>query len=194
MRSIEDWIVKFEQSIKPYIRYFNQSYEDVQTLPHLWVSYTSQHEEKVRNLMSRLKAAQGNLTDGGHLLGPIRGFGPGEVEQYDLYLFFKMRVLQKDEWLDEDYLARHPDVGKLVKEGKHCDGMQHFVSKGFWEGRETCWNRNATREQGKWIGGLRHCLGKPVRLPGAGKASGEGEIEEKETKDEDEEKVEPEEG
>jgi hypothetical protein len=147
-KSVQEWLLKMEQSIPPYVRYLQDSYDHAFSC-HAnlqQIHYTPDYEETVTNMILQLRRAQGESNDGGKFLGPLPEFKAEDLKDdpnlekgggYPLYLYFKLKVAQGMEWDEERYLAEHPEVGERIKARQVIDGLQHFMEKGFaagWEG------------------------------------------------------------
>ena len=140
-KSVEEFLIKLEQSIPPYIRYLPDAYDHIQHCAHGFdINYDPEYEETVRSLVARLEAASG-LGDGGQNLGPPPEFALGKLENYELYMFFKVRVALRDEWDEEGYLKLHSDVRDGLGRNQWVDGLQQFMEEGFKGQRQSCWVR-----------------------------------------------------
>lgn len=144
-RSMEEFIIKSEQSIVPFVRGLPGSYDGIQDCDApIQVEYEEDHIACVRRLMALLRkvAPEGHHSDGGRLLGPGgREFVNGEIGSWALYMFFKARVALRDEWDEAAYLRMHQDAYDGVGRGDWMDGLQHFVLVGFGEKRRSYWVR-----------------------------------------------------
>jgi len=156
-KSVEEFIIKLEQSIPPYFRYLPDAYDNVKACPNNFtITYSESYEDTVRHLLSKLAQASAQ-DDGGKALAPIPEYQVGKLDHYDIYTFFKLRVAKRDEWDEDAYLRLHPDVAKEVQTKNWVDGLQHFMNSGFEGGRKSCW----VRDEG--TSPVRHCIGKARR-------------------------------
>ena len=144
-KSVEEWLVKLEQSIPPYIRYIPDSYDHVHHCPAglRQVTYTADYERVVRAMLDNLRRSQGQ-DDGGRFLGALPDFIKTEFTDspetnYPLYLYCKLKVAQRQEWDEHGYFTNIPEVKKAVQEGMYVDGLQHFFNKGFSEAGRGVW-------------------------------------------------------
>jgi hypothetical protein len=135
-KSTEEWLVKMEQSIPPYNRYIPDSYDHVKFCPAglTEMPYLPEYEKVVRTALERLHRSQ-DQGDGGLFLGPLRESSRQEYAEADkdfaLYLYFKLKVIQRQDWDEERFLENLPEVRKAVEEQKYVDGLQYFVEQGF---------------------------------------------------------------
>ena len=144
-KSVEEWLVKLEQSIPPYIRYIPDSYDHVKHCPTdlTRVTYTSEYERLVRSTVGQLRSAQA-LGDAGLFLGALpeftkQDFPESPEAQYALYLYCKLKVTQRQEWDEEGYLLGTPEAAQAVKGNSSVDGLQHFFHEGFLAGARGAW-------------------------------------------------------
>jgi hypothetical protein len=147
-KSVQEWLLKMEQSIPPYVRYLQDSYDHVTSCAAnlQQIYYTPDYEQTVTNMIFQLRRAQGENNDGGRFLGPLPEFEAEDFKDdpnlekgggYPLYLYFRSKVAQGMEWDEERYLAEHPEVGERIKDRRIIDGLQHFMEEGFvagWKG------------------------------------------------------------
>lgn len=139
-KSVEEFIIKLEQSVIPYIRYLPVAYDHVKQCPNNFtVTYTKEYEETVRKYMEQLHSTSGGVSNGGDFLGPPAEYSRGKLENHDLYLFFKLRTTLRHEWDEEAYLKTNPEVAEAVSEKQWVDGLQEFLEEGFKQGRVSCW-------------------------------------------------------
>lgn len=145
-KSVEEWLTKLEQSIPPYIRYLPDSYDHVrQCMQGFDISYPSDYEAAVHDIMTRLWATdRDGRTDGGLYLGPAPEFRQDKLDNYNMYIFFKLRVAMRDEWDEEAYLHMYADVADAIERREWIDGLQHFLEDGFRDNRRSCWLRRGT--------------------------------------------------
>lgn len=50
---------------------------------------------------------------------------------YEMYLFFKDRVKDGDEWDEDAYLLQNATVAEEIAKGNYVDGLQHYYDQGF---------------------------------------------------------------
>lgn len=137
-KTVEEFLIKSDQSIPPYIRLLKDSFDAAKSCTKEPIPYPADYQPLVRSLVRRLRELQGGLPDGGVLLGPPFEFKPHNRNDYPLYLFAKLRVANREEWDEEAYLKAHPDAKKAVQDGKYQDGIHHFFVEGFDAGRKSC--------------------------------------------------------
>jgi len=156
-KSTEEWLVKMEQSIPPYNRYIPGSYDGVKSCPAELtnISYLPEYETVVRTTLERLRRSQ-DQEDGGLFLGSLLESSRqeyAEAEQdYGVYLYFKLKVAQRQEWDEEGFLGKYPEVKKALDERLYVDGLQYFVEKGFAENSTGAWipeNRDLSPSVGR---------------------------------------------
>jgi hypothetical protein len=144
-KSVEEFLVKLEQSIPPYIRYLPDAYNLKKHCDaRMVIEYEGEYDRTVHSLMERFWRASAVGGDGGDFLGPPPEFPRNGLEHYDLYIFFKLRVAMRDEWDEEGYLRENQDVEGWVANGWWQDGLQQFLTEGFESGRKSCWVRDGT--------------------------------------------------
>lgn len=92
-KSVEEYIAKSEQSQPPYFRKMVDMFDTTggTSCSNQAVHYTQEYKEAVGRIMRGLRAAQGGLPDGGHMLGPLPEYKPHSRADYNLYLFLKVR-------------------------------------------------------------------------------------------------------
>ena len=136
-KSVEEWLVKLEQSIPPYIRYIPDSYDGVNHCPAslMQVTYTAEYEKVVRAMLDDLRRGQ-HQDDGGRFLGALpeltkKTFTDSPEKNYALYLYSKLKVAQRQEWDEDGYLSNVPEAETAIKEQKYVDGLQHFFDEGL---------------------------------------------------------------
>jgi len=151
-KSTEEWLVKMEQSIPPYNRYFPDSYDNVKFCPAglTEIPYLPEYEKLVRTALERLRRSQ-HQGDGGLFLGSLPESSRQEYaearQDFSLYLYFKLKVARRQDWDEEGFLEKYREVKKAVEEQQYVDGLQYFVEKGFAEKSIGAWipeNRNAS--------------------------------------------------
>ena len=144
-KSVEEWLVKLEQSIPPYIRYIPDSYDGIKhcSAGLMQVTYTTEYEKVVRAILDELRQGQGQ-DDGGRFLGALpeftkQDFTDSPEANYPLYLYCKLKVAQRQEWDEDGYLTNTPEAKTAVQAEKYVDGLQHFFDKGFSEAGRGTW-------------------------------------------------------
>ncbi|WIA43722.1 hypothetical protein OEZ86_010148 [Tetradesmus obliquus] len=140
-KTVEEYIVKSEQSQPPYFRQLPDAYDKARSCSLEPVQYDTQYTMATRGLIQQLRAAQAGMGDGGLQQGGPPEAKPMSRSDYHLYLFFKLRVAHKDEWDEAKYLEHNPAVAAHVVEGRYVDGLHHFMVEGFAKGNVLCWWR-----------------------------------------------------
>jgi hypothetical protein len=139
-KSVEEFLVKLDQSIPPFFRYLPDAYDKVRHCPDFAdIGYDPRYEALVREIMGQFSAG-----DGGRFLGPLPEYRHGAIDQHELYLFFRLRVAMRDEWDEVAYLKEYPTIAAAVEAGTWADGLQHFLEEGFMSGAKSCWVRNGS--------------------------------------------------
>jgi hypothetical protein len=86
-------------------------------------------------------------------LGLLRESSRQEYAEADkdfaLYLYFKLKVIQRQDWDEERFLENLPEVRKAVEEQKYVDGLQYFVEQGFAGNATGAWVPEKLRCQSK---------------------------------------------
>ena len=125
-----------EQSIPPYNRYIPDSYDHVNFCPDglAEIPYLSEYERVVRVTLEQLHRSQGQ-EDGGIFLGYLPESSEQEHaeadQDYGLYLYFKLKIAQRQDWDEERFLTSAPEVKKAIEKHQYVDGLQYFVEQGF---------------------------------------------------------------
>jgi rhamnogalacturonyl hydrolase YesR len=103
----------------------------------------------VRTALEQLRCSQ-DQADAGLFLGSLPESTRQEyaeaAQDYDLYLYLKLKVAQRKDWDEEGYLNSLPEARKATGEQKYVDGLQHFINEGFAKNASSAWvteNRDA---------------------------------------------------
>lgn len=148
-KSVQEYLVKKEQSLKGYTRLLNNMYyreygEQGATCDKLPIHYPPGYKESFHALFDPLK----NIPNGGLPASPFHGPKPlryNEHNDYALYQFLKWAVSERLEWDEEAYFALHSNLTNIIAESRstkwpYVDGLHHFFRNGFWNKNESCWN------------------------------------------------------
>uniref|UniRef100_A0A383VMK3 Uncharacterized protein n=1 Tax=Tetradesmus obliquus TaxID=3088 RepID=A0A383VMK3_TETOB len=141
-KTVEEYILKSEQSMPPYFRQLPDAYEKARSCSLEPVQYDTQYATATRSLIHQLRAAQAGMGDGGLKLGAPPEPRPMSRPDYQLYLFFKLRVANMDEWDEARYFEHNPEAAALVAKRHYVDGLHHFMVEGFEKGAVSCWWRH----------------------------------------------------
>jgi hypothetical protein len=142
-RSLEEWILKKEQSYTEYPRALHDRYEGLCQTKNL--SYPPGYEEAYH----RLDSLSGDISESGMSLGLHMGpmpLKPFQHEDSHLYWFFKWAIAERLEWDEEAYFLRNPSaindiVRSLSSEKPMADSLQHYLQIGFQARFSSCWIR-----------------------------------------------------
>lgn len=90
-KSIEEYILKSEQSQPPFFRKMRDMYDPAaSSCENTPVPFDILFGSAVQRIMQGRKEAQGGMPDGGVMLGPLPEYKPHSREDYALYLFLKV--------------------------------------------------------------------------------------------------------
>lgn len=149
-KSVEEWLVKMEQSIAPFKRYLSDYAAACQTQLSP-TTYDPEYTAVMHDVMRGLRETK-SVDDGGIFLGSLPELGEEffmeAEEHYALYRFIKARVAQGVDWDEESYLKQHPELMDEEEKGRHekaddfVDGLHHFLGQRSLQeaGEKCCWS------------------------------------------------------
>eukprot|EP00245_Coleochaete_scutata_P010999 TRINITY_DN398_c0_g2_i5.p1 TRINITY_DN398_c0_g2~~TRINITY_DN398_c0_g2_i5.p1 ORF type:complete len:479 (-),score=79.39 TRINITY_DN398_c0_g2_i5:458-1894(-) len=147
-KSLEDFLVKKEQSMAPVWRLFKDYYDGGRQ--GCWLNkepfpYSPQYVADVKRVMSVQFTEDPRQDSAGEIFKhPTMQRGQsGDDSDDDLYVFVKNQ-LEEGKWFDQScYLKKYPDVVDMVRNGTFADPLIHFAAVSFDEGKTSCWEGGA---------------------------------------------------
>lgn len=152
-KSLEDFVIKKEQSLPPYYRSFRERISfcplGLKAFP-----YDDLYVELVEKIMAIpfVAAEVENFGGGGLVSGPASAVNltreeVGPANDYELYQFVKEQLKNGCNFDKECYLKRNPRAREAVSTGVSLDALQYFLSKNFTmtENSNECWGACKTR-------------------------------------------------
>ncbi|CAF3776020.1 unnamed protein product [Rotaria sp. Silwood1] len=136
-KSIEEYLVKVDQSMPPYIRTPMEYYvhSNVTVCDIMEFGFAEDYRRIFINTYKQLKML--------HSLTPIDLLSPpglvlNETYYYKLDMHLKYRCAKRQEFDHERYLNINPDVKEAIRNHTYTDGLHHFMAT-FSSGAKGCW-------------------------------------------------------
>ena len=145
-KSMEEFLIKGDQSIPPYTRRPIQSYRDSGSIcRHDTFLYSRNYR---RTFMNVYKQFQMFYSSEPITLSPppllnlkhMPDHHQGDAD-YTLFIYLKYRVARREEFDQERYLSINPDAKQAIKNGTANDGLHHFMLN-YANGVKGCWKTN----------------------------------------------------
>ncbi|CAF2872835.1 unnamed protein product [Rotaria sp. Silwood2] len=134
-KSMEEHLVKVDQSIPPYIRVPISSYRLKHICTRDKVKYAEDYENAFLRSYKRLEAMHSLQIVN---LRPSPSLNIKQMTDYALYIHLKYRCAKRHEFDNDKYLSINPSVKEQVKNGSLPDGFYHFMAN-FLKGAVGCW-------------------------------------------------------
>jgi hypothetical protein len=138
-KSVEEFLLKGDQSIPPYIRKPIATYQDTGPVcDKIRFNYSQDYQRTFFDIYLQLERMSSlKLIN----LLPPPGLNIKEMPDYSLFIHLKYRCAKKQEFDEENYFKINPDAKKLVDNGTFSDGLHHFMSH-FLNGTKGCWKND----------------------------------------------------
>ena len=137
-KSMEEFLVKADQSVPPYVRKPIDSYDRGPTCQLARFNYTDDYRRIFLDAYYRLAKLHPVKPD---KLRPPPGLNVKQTPDYPLFMHLKYRCAQRYQFDNEKYLSIHPDVKAAVEKGAVVDGLYHFMAN-FMSGIKGCWKNS----------------------------------------------------
>lgn len=134
-KSVEEFLIKADQSIPPYFREIIGSYDLGPKCQLVNVTYTDDYKKAFLNTHRHLISMASFQPK---QLQSLPLLAANSLRNYALYIYMKYRCTKRHEFDNEKYLQIHPDAKNSVKNGSLVDGLYHFMEN-FSKGVRGCW-------------------------------------------------------
>lgn len=137
-KSMEEFLVKADQSVPPYVRKPIDSYDRGPTCQLSRFNYSDDHRRLFLDAYNRLAKLRPVKPE---KLRPPPGLNVKQMPDYPLFMHLKYRCAQRYQFDNEKYLSIHPDAKAAVEKGAVVDGLYHFMAN-FMSGIKGCWKNS----------------------------------------------------
>ncbi len=134
-KSIEEFLIKADQSVPPYIRQPIHSYDLGPTCNLKMFNYSEDYRRIFFNAYEQLKTLYPIIPN---TLRSPPSLNIKEITDYALYIHLKYRCANRHEFDNDKYLSIHPGVKTSVENNTLVDGLYHFMAN-FLAGVKGCW-------------------------------------------------------
>jgi hypothetical protein len=139
-KSIQEFLLKGDQSIPPYIRKPLATYDDAGRICNkIELIYAEDYRRIFLDSYAQLEKLSSLKLK--YLLSPP-GLNVKQMPDYPLFIYLKYRCAKRQEFDNEKYLNINPDVKKLLDNGTFTDGLHHFMAS-FLTGIKGCWKTDS---------------------------------------------------
>jgi hypothetical protein len=134
-KSVEEFLIKTDQSVPPYIRQPIHSYDLGPTCHLKRFNYAKDYRRIFFNAHEQLKKLHPIIPN---TLRLPPSLNIKEMTNYALYIHLKYRCAKRHEFDNDKYLSIHPGVKMSVENSTLVDGLYHFMAN-FLAGVKGCW-------------------------------------------------------
>ncbi|CAF3374591.1 unnamed protein product [Rotaria socialis] len=134
-KSMEEFLVKVDQSIPPFIRMPIKTYDLGPVCSLIKFNYSKDYENIFLHSYQQLDAMD-SLKPKNFLTAPM--LTTKHMADYPLYIYLKYRCAKRHEFDNEKYLATNREAKALVDRGAMVDGLYHFMDN-FPKEAIGCW-------------------------------------------------------
>jgi hypothetical protein len=137
-KSMEEFLVKADQSVPPYVRKPIDSYDRGPTCELTRFNYSDDYRRTFLDAYHRLAKL--------HSVKPVKLRPPPSLNvkqtpDYPLFIHLKYRCAQRYQFDNEKYLSIYPEAKAAVEKGAVVDGLYHFMLN-FMSGIKGCWKNS----------------------------------------------------
>jgi hypothetical protein len=147
-KSVEEFLVKKEQSLVGYTRALdNMYYKEGETKGAVCDKRPLNYPQSYIDSFDLISEILKPIPNGGVPVNELRGPKPllyNQHPDYPLYQFLKWTVSERMEWDEESYFALHPNLSDIIEKSKssqwpYVDALHYFFRAGFWGKNTSCW-------------------------------------------------------
>jgi hypothetical protein len=140
-KSVEEFLLKRDQSILPYSREPTVSYRDSGPICNRFKFVYSEDYQRAFLYIYEQFEKLSSLKLINLLPPPGLNIKHLTIPEYALFIYMKYRCIKRQEFDNEKYLSTNPVVKKLIENGTYTDGLHHFMIN-FLTGVKGCWRAN----------------------------------------------------